>query len=300
MPTTLVTGATGLIGSRILQAHPNAKALARKPSSVTAKHPGVQAYAWETSLPVPPEALDDVDVVLHLAGEPVAGPRWTDARKASIRESRVQGTRQVVLAMGKAKQKPRVLVCASAVGYYGNRGDEVLTESSSPGSDFLASVCADWEKEAEAATALGIRVVCLRIGIVLASKGGALDAMLPVFRAGLGGPLGNGKQWMSWIHIDDVIGLVGFAAENDALRGPVNTTAPNPVTNHEFTKALGATLHRPAIVPAPLFALRLALGGFADAVTSSQRVAPKAALAAGYAFKYVDVATALEEVLGAS
>lgn len=296
MQKMLVTGATGLIGSRILRGLSNAKALARKPSTVTATHPAVEAYAWETSKAVPAEALSGVDVVVHLAGEPVAGPRWTPERKRTIKESRVLGTRHVVDAMRAAESRPRVLICASAVGYYGSRGDEILTETSAQGHDFLAEVCADWEAEAEAAAALGVRVVCLRIGVVLAAKGGALDAMLPLFRKGLGGPLGDGKQWMPWIHIDDVVKMVHFCAATESLRGPVNATAPNPATNRDFTKALGAALHRPAILPAPVFALRMALGEFADAVVGSQRVIPAAATAAGYTFTYEQLGPALADV----
>ncbi|MFO0664092.1 MAG: TIGR01777 family oxidoreductase [Polyangiaceae bacterium] len=300
MSTMLVTGATGLIGSRALDRWPDAKALARTPAKVAQKHPRVVTLPWETHEAVPSGAMDGVSVVLHLAGEPVAGPRWTEARKATILDSRVLGTRNIVNAIGSAKERPQLLVCASAVGYYGPRGDEVLTEESARGEGFLADVCVAWEREALAAEELGVRVVCLRIGIVLAPKGGALDAMLPLFRKGLGGPLGNGKQWMPWVHIDDVLGMIAFAIEREALRGPLNVTAPSPVTNRDFTKALGEALHRPAVVPAPLFGLKLVLGEFADTVVASQRAVPERAAKEGYAFIHTDLSAALRDVVDAA
>ena len=211
-----------------------------------------RVLAWDPlDGPPPAEAFDGVDVVFHLAGESVAEGRWTAAQKARIRESRVLGTRHLVEGISRAERRPRVLVSASAVGYYGDRGDEELTESSPPASDFLAEVCIAWEKEALAAEEAGVRVVTARTGIVLGAGGGALGKMLTPFKLGAGGPLGNGRQWMPWIHVDDLARLYLHAADTDAVRGPMNAVAPNPVTNSEFTKALGRAVHRPAFMPAP-------------------------------------------------
>jgi uncharacterized protein len=238
--------------------------------------------------------LDGADAVVHLAGEPV-GQRWTKEARARIRSSRVEGTRRLVEAM--RARPPQVLVCASAVGYYGSRGDEVLTESSAPGDDFLAEVCQGWEREARRAEEFGVRVVSLRNGMVL-GRGGALRKMALPFKLGVGGRIGDGKQWMAWIHIDDAVGLIEFAISSSGLTGAVNATAPEAVTNAQFTRELAGALHRPAIFPVPKFALRLLYGDMAQIVYASQRVAPEAALGAGYAFRFPTLNGALLDLLG--
>ena len=250
--------------------------------------------------PPPPEAYSGVDVIYHLAGESVAEGRWTAAQKARIRDSRVIGTRHLVqgLAQVDPGSRPTVLVSASAVGYYGDRGDEELTESAAPADDFLARVCIEWEREALAAETHGLRVALARTGIVLGAGGGALGKMLTPFKLGAGGPLGNGKQWMPWVHVADLARLYVHAAENGSIRGPMNAVAPNPVRNSEFTKALGRQLHRPAFMPAPYIGLRLLFGEFAQVLFASQRVIPKLALDTGFVFQYPDIAAALREILG--
>jgi len=258
--------------------------------------PGVRLALWDAAKGVPPtDGLRDADAVIHLAGAPVA-QRWNARVKGDIRDSRVTGTRNLVRTLSELSRKPQVLICASATGYYGSRGDEVLTESSMPGSDFLAQVCVEWEKEAQAAEALGIRVVRVRTGIVLDARGGALKRMLPPFKMGVGGKLGSGKHWMAWIHLDDLAGLFQFALVNP-VSGAFNGVAPNPVTNADFTRALAATVHRPAIFPMPGFALRLMFGEMGDMLLASQRVAPKAAQTAGFKFRFAELAPALADVV---
>jgi len=295
----LVTGASGLLGRRLVRAWGEERTVVvgRDPARLAKTFPRARAVGWDGASLLAPDALEGVDVVLHLAGEPVAEGRWTDAKKARIRDSRVAGTRAVVESIAAAAAPPRVLVSASAVGYYGDRGDEVLDEDSAPGDDFLAEVCRAWESEAARAGALGCRVVSLRIGIVLAEDGGALERMTTVFKAGVGGKLGSGKQWFPWIHADDVVGLFQLAATTESLSGALNATAPQPVTNAELTKALAHALGRVAFLPAPAFALRLALGEMASAVLASQRAVPKRALAAGYVFRFTDLAAALAAVV---
>jgi uncharacterized protein (TIGR01777 family) len=258
-----------------------------------------EVVAWDGASPLAPAALRDVEAVFHLAGEPVIEGRWTDEKKERILRSRVDSTRALVESMAALppSARPRVLVCASAVGFYGTRGDELLTERSEPGAGFLADVCCAWEGEASNARDLGVRVVSVRIGIVLSTAGGALARMLPIFRAGLGGRLGDGKQWMPWIHIDDLVGLLRFAAASEQLDGPVDASAPDLVNNASFTRALGAALHRPTLVPAPAFALRLALGEAASVVLASQRVAPARALEAGFRFAHPKLGEALADLL---
>lgn len=293
-----VTGASGFIGSRLverLRARGHTLCvLGRKPAS------GLPFFFWEArggNLP-PEEALRDVDAVIHLAGEPVA-QRWTPEAKRRIRVSRVEGTRRLVEGLRRLSQRPGALVCASAVGIYGSRGEEILTELSSPGTGFLAEVCMEWEKAAAAAEEVGVRVVRLRTGVVLGRDGGALARMLLPFRAGVGGRLGSGRQWMSWVHRDDLVELMRFAAEEPALRGAVNAVAPHPVTNVEFTRCLAGTLRRPGVFPAPAFALRALYGEMASVLLDSQRVLPEAALAAGFRFRYPELATALRDLLPA-
>jgi len=221
--------------------------------------------------------------------------RWNDEVKRRIRTSRIDSTRHLVDALSTRSHRPGVLICASAIGYYGSRGDEILTESSDPGDDFLARVVRDWEHAARLATALGVRVVNVRIGIVL-GNGGALKKMIPPFRFGLGGRIGSGKQWMSWIHVDDLVNLILFAIAKSSVSGPLNGTAPHPVTNAEFTKELASVLHRPAIFPVPVFGLKLLFGEMAQAILASQRVIPKAALEAGYQFKHPNLNSSLADI----
>jgi uncharacterized protein (TIGR01777 family) len=270
-----ISGASGFIGRHLM------KSLAQA---------GHSLRALSRNAP-PPES----DVVIHLAGEPV-GQRWTPEAKRRILDSRVAGTRNLVEALGRLTRRPETLICASAIGYYGSRGDEVLTESSAPGSGFLPEVCVAWEREAQAAEAFGMRVVRVRTGIVLDSNGGALVRMLPPFRMGLGGRLGSGRQWMSWIHVEDLAALFQFAVESQ-VRGPLNAVAPNAVTNSEFTRELARALRRPAVFPVPGFALRLLFGEMADVLLASQRVAPGAAEAAGFQFRFPQLAAALESLL---
>jgi uncharacterized protein (TIGR01777 family) len=253
--------------------------------------------AWNPAVDEPPqESINNTDVVVHLAGEPVA-QRWNADVKRRIAESRVLGTRNLVAGIRKAKYPPKVLVSASAVGYYGDRGDELLTEASPPGSGFLPDVCVQWEREALEAVNLGVRVAMVRIGIVLGSGGGALQKMLPAFKAGVGGKLGSGRQWMPWIHLKDLVNLFLFAAATAGLSGPVNGTSPEPVRNSDFTEALARTLHRPAVMPVPAFALKLLMGEMAGVTLESQRAVPAVARDAGFKHEFTDVSSALADVL---
>jgi uncharacterized protein (TIGR01777 family) len=294
-----ITGATGFIGNRLvrnlLDAGHSLHALGRKRSASLPS--SVRFSEWRSTDGEPPaESLASADAIIHLAGEPVA-QRWTPEVKQRIRSSRVDGTRNLVSALSKQSRRPQALICASAIGYYGSRGDEVLTEASRPGSDFLAQVVVDWEQAAGKAETLGIRVVAPRFGVVLGKDGGALAKMLPAFRLGIGGRLASGQQWMSWIHVDDVIDLIRLALETSAVHGPLNATAPQPVTNAEFTQALAAALHRPAIFPVPRFALRLLFGDMAEVILASQRVIPQATRAAGFQFQHPELRGALARLL---
>jgi len=242
--------------------------------------------------------LEGCDAVVHLAGEPIAAGRWSAARKRKIRASRVDGTRLVVDGLARLTKRPRAMICASAIGYYGSRGDEELTEASAPGRDFLSEVVTAWEAEAARAVTLGVRVVCLRLGVVLSARGGALAKMLTPFRLGIGGPLGDGRQWMSWIHIDDLVAAILFALRTDGLSGQANAVAPEPCRNSDFTRSLAGALHRPAILPAPAFALRLALGELADALLlSSQRVSPARLSSAGFTWRFPHLDAALADIV---
>jgi uncharacterized protein (TIGR01777 family) len=234
--------------------------------------------------------------VIHLAGEPVA-QRWNAEVKRRILSSRVQGTHSLVHALGAMPVRPGVLVCASAIGYYGSRGDEILPESAAPGGDFLSEVCSAWERAAQAAAELGLRVVSPRIGVVLDPAGGALAQMLPPFRVGLGGPIAGGQAWTSWIHLNDLVRLIAWSVEHPALAGPVNAVAPNPVRNETFTRALGAALHRPAFFPVPALALKLLYGEMAGIVLASLRVAPERAVQSGFQFNWPDLGPALRDLL---
>jgi hypothetical protein len=296
----LVTGATGFIGPRLLELLDRPVVLSRNADRARqelSKYE-VEAYSWDPMEgPPPAKAFEGVDTVFHLAGESVAAGRWTARQKRRIRESREVGTRNLVDALRKLDKRPKVFVSASAVGYYGSRGNDVLDETNPPGNDFLSYVCVAWEREAQKAADLGMREVCLRTGIVLGPDGGALKKMITPFKLGLGGPLGNGSQWMSWIHVEDLAALYIHCANKSTLSGPVNGVSPNPVTNREFTKTLAGVLNKPAMLPAPYFALRVALGEFAKVLFDSQRAVPKAAQASEFDFRYPDLAPALEAIL---
>ena len=294
----LVSGASGLIGSALVPflttgGH-RVTRLVRSPPA------GEGAVFWDPAARrLDPAALEGADAVVHLAGEPIARGRWTDAKKARIRDSRIQGTELLAEALARLDRPPRVLVSASAVGYYGDRGAELLRETSPPGTGFLAGVCRDWEAATRAAAAKGIRVATLRFGIVLSPAGGALARMLPPFRLGVGGRIGGGRQYMSWIAVDDAVGAIHHALMTDDLEGPVNVVAPQAVTNREFTRTLGRVLRRPTIFPVPAFAARLAFGELADALLlASARVEPARLLAAGYRFRHPDLEDALRHLLG--
>ena len=295
----LVTGSTGLVGSALI---PSLKSKGHQVVRLVRSTPNNSATEvfWNPEKGIlNASELEGIDAVVHLAGESIAEGRWTDEKKRRIRESRVKGTQLLSETLGKLKKKPEVLVSASAVGFYGNRGGEVLTEQSASGSDFLAEVCREWEIATQAAAQAGVRVVNLRFGVILSNEGGALKKMLFPFKMGVGGKLGSGQQYMSWITIDDAVSAIEFALENEHLRGPVNVVAPQPATNYEFTKALGGALSRPTIFPVPAFAARLVFGEMADAtLLSSQRVEPTRLKEAGYVFKYPELKGALRHVLG--
>ena len=291
----LVSGASGLIGSAMLPALQSSgyevTRLVRGAAS------GKGDVAWDPSRPLAPESVSGFDAVVHLAGESIVG-RWTDAKKRRVRESRAQGTRNLAEALAAAPQAPRVLISASAIGYYGDRGEETLREESSSGSGFLPEVCREWEAAAQSATKAGIRTAQMRFGVVLSASGGALQKMLPPFRMGVGGNIGSGRQWMSWIDIDDVVAAIQHALKTETLHGPVNVVGPNPVRNAEFTKTLASVLSRPAIFPMPAFAARLVFGQMADELLlASQRVEPAKLLSSGYVFLKPELRSALENLL---
>jgi uncharacterized protein (TIGR01777 family) len=284
----LVTGGTGFVGAPLCHALRGAGHTVR----VVTRHPeGADGtgVAWDDV----GQAVREAEAVVNLAGEPIAARRWKNEQKRRIRDSRVETTRRLVAAIAATEPRPAVLLSASAVGYYGPHGDEPLDETAGPGSDFLADVCTAWENEALAAERAGVRVVRLRLGIVLAADGGALPRMLPPFRAFVGGPIGRGEQWMSWIHRDDVTGLVVAALEDDRWHGAVNATAPEPVTNAGFARALGRTLSRPAVLRTPATVLRLVLGEMAEMLLTGQRVLPRVAEERGYRWRYPTLASAL-------
>lgn len=297
----VVTGATGFVGRRLVKALLEKKnevtVLSRDVTRARAVLPAsVQVYAWDPMRePAPREAVSGRDAIVHLAGEGVAERRWTKAQKARILDSRVMGTRHLVEAILAVPNGPRTFIGASAIGFYGNRAEEILDETSAPGAGFLSDVCQAWEAETLKVPDY-VRRVVVRIGIVLGRGGGALKPLLPLFKLGGGGPVASGRQWMSWIHVDDLVGLLVHAAENDSVRGVVNGTAPHPVRNNEFTKALGKALHRPAFVPAPAFALKLVMGELSDLVLFSQNVLPKAALATRFPFRFPRIREALDDI----
>lgn len=294
----IVSGGTGFIGRRIverlLRDNHYVGVWSRRPGAE--KRTAVASFSWDPLQGEPPDdSVNTMDAVIHLAGENVA-QRWNAAVKARIRDSRVLGTRRLVDVIARVPHRPKVLVCASAIGIYGDRGDEVLTETSPPGSGFLVDTCRAWEQEADRAAQFGLRVVKLRIGFVLGNDGGALAKMAPAFRAFAGGRLGSGKQWMPWIHAGDVAELFVHAVEND-VSGVWNATSPNPVTNADFTRQLARAVHRPALFPVPPFALKLAFGELGQRMLDSARVIPEAALRAGFQFRYPELKEALQNLL---
>jgi len=298
-----LTGATGRIGRSLVEAltgrGDDATVLTRDPDGARAKLPaGVEAVRWDPKAgPAPAEALSGRDAVVHLAGEDV-GQRWSGKVKQEILDSREQGTRNLVAGIAAAEPRPRVLVSASAAGYYGPHGDEPVDERAPAGDDFLADVCVRWEREAGAAEALGLRVVTMRTGIVLDAEGGALSKMLPPFRLGAGGPVAGGKQYMPWIHLDDVVGLYLRAIDDERWSGPVNVSAPHPVTNKAFSKALGRALKRPAVSPVPAFALKALYGEMSMIVLNGVNMVPARATGElGYTFAHPELDEALSSTL---
>ena len=297
----IVSGGTGFIGRRVVERFKRddhyVAVYSRQPGKE--QRTGIGSYFWDP-LGAPPseDSLHDMDTVIHLAGESVA-QRWDGKVKQRIRDTRVLGTRSLVSTIGRVRHKPTTLVCASAIGIYGNRADELLTETSLTGEGFLADVCREWETEADRATQYGLRVVKLRIGFVLGTDGGALKEMLPAFRMGVGGRLGfSGKQWMPWIHVDDLCGIIHRVATDSSINGVWNAVSPNPVRNREFTREMGKVLHRPTIFPAPAAALKVLFGEFAEHMLDSSRVLPEAAEKAGFQFQYRELGSALRNLIG--
>jgi uncharacterized protein (TIGR01777 family) len=298
----IVTGASGLIGSSLVpsllgRGHEVTQLVRRRSKGASG---GVREVEWQPERgEIDAASLEGHDAAVHLAGENIAAGRWTDERKRRIRDSRVQGTKLLAETLAKLNARPRTFVSASAIGYYGDRGAETLTEASAAGTGFLPDVCREWEAATEAASAAGIRTILLRFGVILSTEGGALAKMLLPFKLGVGGNVGSGKQFYSWIALDDVIEIIHFALANDALSGALNVVAPEPATNAEFTKSLGRALNRLTIFPAPAFGLRLAFGEMADALLlASERVLPERLQAAGYKFKYPSLDGAFRHLLG--
>ncbi len=293
----VIAGASGLIGRAVSGALRRegieVRRLARRAPA------GSGEFAWDPAAgTLDRRALDGVDGVLNLSGRSIGSGRWTGRARTEIVESRVQSTRVLVDAMGTMPVRPAVLISASAIGYYGDRGDEILTEASPAGHGFLADLVLAWEAEAFRASALGVRVVCTRFGLILARDGGAMGPMLPLFRLGLGGPLGSGRQWWSWIHLDDVAAAIIAAIATPALEGPVNVVGPRPVSNRDFARALGRALHRPTFLPVPGFALRLLLGAMADeTILGSQRVTPAKLQAQRFSFRWPELGPALANLV---
>ncbi len=293
--TILVSGSSGLIGNalcRFLEANAfQITRLVRTASS--AGH-----IAWDPAKPLPPESVSGFDAVIHLAGETIVG-RWTQAKKDAIRTSRVLGTRNLAEALARAPQPPQVFISASAIGFYGDRGNELLREDSPSGAGFLPEVCREWESATKPAADVGIRTAQMRFGVVLSVVGGALAKMLAPFRLGLGGKIGNGHQWWSWIDLADVVGAIAYVIQNPSIEGAVNIVSPNPVTNAEFTRTLASVLSRPAIFPMPAFVAKRALGEMAnELLLASQRVEPAKLLASGYVFQHANLRQSLQAILG--
>ena len=293
----LIGGSHGLVGTALIKSleaegHEIFRLVRHAPTSKTEVEWSPDRYSIALA------RIEGFDAVVNLAGESIAEGRWTDEKKRRIRESRVKGTKLLGDALANLTVPPKTFVCASAIGYYGNRGDELLTETSAPGDDFLAKVCAEWEQATALAAEKGIRLVNARFGVILDNNGGALKKMLPPFRMGVGGRIGSGKQWMSWIALDDVIVGIKFALANESVRGPVNFVSPNPVTNAEFTKTLGKVLSRPTIFPIPAFAIKLMFGEMGEALLlGGQRVAPVRLVGGGFEFSYPQLQAALGHIL---
>jgi uncharacterized protein len=297
----VITGGSGLIGSAVARelggAGHEIVVLSRAPSKVTLP-PNTRAVEWDGKTGEGwASLLDAGTAIVHLAGESIAGGRWTEEKKRRIRASRVESGAAVMAAIRQAKEKPRVLLQGSAVGLYGPCGDEIVTESHPPGRDFLAEVCVEWEASTAEAESLGVRRAVLRTGIVLSTDGGALPKMALPFKLGAGGPLGGGRQWFPWIHLADEVGAIRFLLEREDARGPFNLTAPEPLTNRDFSRVLGRALHRPSLAPAPGFALRLVLGEMADMLLHGQRAVPQRLLELGYVFRYPEALPALRSLL---
>lgn len=299
MARILVSGVSGPIGAALLPSLQSSGARISRLARTNSKHSSAdeQSIPWDPSRPISPDTISGFDAVIHLAGESIVG-RWTEEKKREIRDSRVKGTLHLATAIAKAQNKPQVFLCSSAIGYYGDRGDEVVNEQSPPGTGFLPEVCQEWELAARPAMDAGIRTVLMRTGIVLSPTGGALGKMLLPFKLGLGGRIGNGRQWMSWIDVQDMIGAIHHIVKNDLLHGPVNMVAPRPVTNAEFTRTLASVLSRPAILPMPAFAVKLAFGEMGEtALLGSQRVEPLQLVTSGYPFRHSDLRASLMHLL---
>jgi uncharacterized protein (TIGR01777 family) len=295
----LVSGVSGPIGAALL---PSFKTRGYEITrmvrgAVTGQVNADDQIAWDAGKPIAPEKVSGFDAVIHLAGESIVG-RWTNEKKKKIRDSRVAGTTNLARALAQTKDKPQVFVSSSAIGYYGDRGNEVLNEESAPGEGFLPDVCREWEAATQAAIDAGIRTVQIRTGVVLSPTGGALGKMLTPFKMGVGGRIGDGRQWMSWIDVQDMVGAIHHILKSDLLQGPVNMVAPKPVTNAEFTKTLASVLSRPAIFPLPAFVVKLAFGEMGETVLlGSQRVEPAQLVASGYPFRFADLRASLENIL---
>ncbi|MBV6497230.1 MAG: TIGR01777 family protein [Acidobacteria bacterium ACB1] len=293
----LITGASGLIGKALTKVFDDKGYELLLAGRSEPKDTRETKWTIEDGF-AEPERLEGLDAVVHLAGESVSALRWSDEKKAAIRNSRVEGTRSVVDALSRLKARPKTFISGSAIGFYGDRDDEVLSESSVAGDNFLAQICREWESESRRAEDAGIRTVLLRTGIVLSKDGGALATMLLPFKMGVGGVVGSGKQWMSWISLPDEIRAIEFVLERDDIRGAVNLTSPNPVTNQQFTSVLGEALYRPTFIPLPEFAISMLFGEMGDELLlSSTRVEPKRLIDAGFTFEHADLKSAIENAL---
>ncbi|MGA7753644.1 MAG: TIGR01777 family oxidoreductase [Candidatus Sulfotelmatobacter sp.] len=295
----LVSGASGPIGAALL---PTLKAAGTQIARLSRGGPkripqDEESIPWNPAEAIPPDAVAGFDAVIHLAGESIVG-RWSAEKKAKIRDSRVSGTSHLAQSLARTRNKPKIFICSSAIGFYGSRGDEILTERSAPGQGFLPDVCREWEAATQVASDAGIRTVQIRTGVVLSRKGGALEKMLPPFKLGVGGRIGSGRQWMSWIDVQDMTGAIHHILKDDSLRGPVNMVAPQPVTNAEFTKTFASVLSRPAIFPMPALVVKLLFGEMGKTVLlGSQRVEPRQLTASGYSFRFVSLRASLENLL---